>query len=483
MTSLQWRSISPLVLASSIVAMLVVIWLRVTLNFNTPYLDECDYLFVGRLLTSGVEWKTQTYIFSSNIPLYIFGVADKLGGYLAGRAFAMVLGIFSLVSFYHAIKHLLNDRSTAFIAVFLLSLQAPHIFISKFATYDIVCLTFFMPALWCLALVLREDGQRRLLYVVLCAILCFLAVISKYIALAYSPLFFLAILWRDRKAAAVFFGVGAGLLASYIWWYRGDLMLLYQNQILGDHQPNSTYLQIIGIVLQYTALLGVLAIVGASVVRHKGLLPQAIGLLVCALPLLVYHIRGRDLVSLNKHAVYAVIFLVPLVAAFLRQLVFERKQHRFSQGGVILIIAAMVALSLYQVREMERSYPNTTNITSYILQHSTQQTKIMSEDEYLFRYYCYPKLGIPQMSELTWFDNNLDGKFERQDVIDGIWDGKFDYVYINELSAPFELRHTLIEGVLPHSYEKVYEESYVNSEVMNRHNVGKMILYKLKAKP
>lgn len=486
------RLLATLLAATIAAVVLVMLWLRLSLNFNTPYLDECDYMFVGRVLLSGVEWKTHTYIFSSDLPLLLMGVADRLGGYLAARSLAAVLGVWSLWWYYRAVKALFgneehtqsNGEQTARWATLILALQAPHIFISKFATYDIVCMAFFAPALWAAAKALRDErgAAVAMRYALLAAALLVCAVMSKYIALAYAPILVLLLFTRSRSAAVAAFALGAVALGAYVFAHREDLLALYRLQILGDHKANSTYAQILSIIGQYCGLLFVLTVAAWLLVRSKTtfLSPWLyLCLLVCALPLPLYHIYTRDLLSLNKHAVYATLFLAPIVADMLRRgfdapLLPRWRIHLFA----IIAIAAMAALAWYHVGQMQRAFPNTARVVNYVREHSTPQTSIMSEDPYLFRYHFYPTLPIAQLAEITWFDNNMDGKHEEQDVVDALWEGKFEYVYINEQNTSYELRRKLTEGVLPRCYEKVYEEPYNISQVMNRHDAGALQLYR-----
>jgi hypothetical protein len=482
------------------------LWLRLTVDFNTPYLDECDYIFVGRVLLSGGQWQTQTYIFSSNFPLYVMGLADKAAalvgeGYLAARILACLLGAWSLWCYYRAVSCLFDNKSTGAWATLLFALQAPHIFISKFATYDIVCMAWFAPAMWMLACALRSaqggiimsQGMpqneasisltRPMFFALAATVLLLGAILSKYIALAYAPLL-VVVLWiaRHRVGAVVATLLGASVLSAYVWYYRAELWALYHNHILGDHKANSTYLQILGIIASYCGLLVVLIGSLWLWLRTKTTLLNVrlyVGLAVFSLPLLLYHLYTRDLLSLNKHAVYGVFFLAPIAADLLRAgfdapLVRRTYIQLVAAGCSVLVLA----VNWYHVYQMEHAFPRTASVVERVKQSMTPQTTIMSEDPYLFRYHFYPTLDIPQLAEMSWFDNNADGKFEQQDVIDALWDGKFEYVYINEQIVPYELRLKLIEGVLPHSYDKIYEEPYSISQVMNRHNAGIMRLYK-----
>lgn len=463
-----------------LIAFTIVCYGRLTLYFNTPYLDECDYLFVGRVLLSGIEWQTQTYIFSSNLPLYAFGLADTFGGYLAGRMLSAVLGVIMLVFYYHAIKTLLRDGLVAGFSTLFLGTHASHIFVSKFATYDILCLSFFMPALWALAHAIQGRERQNILWGILAAILYSMAVLSKYIAIAYLPLLALALFILYRKIGIAFIGVVALIIGGYIFYYKGELLLLYQNQILGDHQPNSSYLQIFEQIGIYLGVLIIFALAGVRAAKKQQSWWLIGFFFVFALPLLVYHIRGRDITSLFKHVIFSILFLAPLAGIFLSELLRAGRENRWVRLFVGSVCVGLSVLYLYQLRMMEQAYPATANIVRFVEQHITPRTTIMSEDSYLFRYHFFPRLPLAQLHEMSWYDNDNNQSYTHQDVVDGIWDGKFDFVYVNELNIPFELREKLIQSVLPNKYELVFEEPFLTSQVMSRHNQGFQRLYKLR---
>ena len=82
---------------------------------------------------------------------------------------------------------------------------------------------------------------------------------------------------------------------------------------------------------------------------------------------------------------------------------------------------------------------------------------------------------------MTWYDNNHDGKREAQDVIDAVWDGKFEYVYLNGLILR-ELGDELKRGVLKNRYDCILTIPFHNSTVMNPINTGFLSLYRRRTK-
>ncbi len=311
------RTVSFYMLAVSIVAALCVsVWQRLQLNFNAAYVDEADYLFVGRMLWLGEPWPTHTYIFSSDLPLYLLGLGDRFGGVIGGRVISAICGLVSLYSFYRAVRLLFKEQQVALLAVLLLAIQAPHIFISKFATYDVICLAFFTTALWLFIVACMEQEKSVVLLGIGASLTFFLAMMSKYIVLVYCPLLFV-ILWVVRRHVAwLFAGVVTLLSVAYVGYYRADLAVLYHNQIATAHAANATPGEILWIAIAYLAPLGLLwvwALYRSWSQRAIACSPAFLGLLlVFALPLIGYHLKSRDMISLYKHLVYGVLFLCPV---------------------------------------------------------------------------------------------------------------------------------------------------------------------------
>ncbi|MES2766022.1 MAG: glycosyltransferase family 39 protein [Bacteroidota bacterium] len=460
------------------VCLAVTAYLRVTLDFNAPYMDECDYLFVGRLYLEGKDWGSQAYIFGSDISLYILGIFDTLGGYIPARAMAAFLGVLSLFFFFKYAQELLKNTGIAIFSTIILSLAAPHIFISKYATYDIICYVFFTASLWVGLQGLRSHSLKTTL---LATLLFLLAVLTKYVAIGYAPFLFLVVFVRNKRNALIAAGFFAALLGLYILANFAELKQLYFNHIIGSHQGRSTYWQVLQLVFRYTALLYILAFFAIIFKKNFPFKDRSLWtLLMLSLPIILYHLRSRDLISACKHMVYPATFLAPIAGAMFTTLLKANFRPRVVKLLPYFALPALALIGFFQTREMENSFPDTRNVVAFLKDKITPQTRIISEDSYLFRYYFYPKLSLKNLPELGYHDNNMDGKFEEQDVVDAVWEGKFDYVFLTGQITP-ELTRKLREGVLPNSYVKIFSEPFKNSEAMRRNASGNMEIYGLKS--
>lgn len=453
----------------SIIAISLMLWLRVTVTFNSAYVDESDYLFVGQLLLDGIHWNTKSYIFSSDIPLILIGLAGQLNGLFSARLLSVVLGLFSLLLAYRLYRQFLVSQPLGLFATIFLAVSAGHIFISKFATYDIICFTFLL-----LSFCFLWSSQKKYadtIFIIIGAGVFVLAVLSKYILIAYWPLVFLILLWRQKLQAFIFLLISFLCFSVYVYMNYADLQLLYQNQIVGTHTGNTDRLEVLAIILQYLVLLlpGVLW----CLYKYK----KYFYIFIMALPLLFYHCLAANSIAVYKHVVFSVFFLSPLAVIGLNELM--KKNQRYTLLVLSVFVCCSAGLSFWQVKTIEQSYPNTTLAVKAIQEKLQKTDKVMSENPYLLREALYPVLGLEQLQDTHYYDGNKDGVYERQDVIDSLWDGQFDYVYLDGRFHP-EFSSFLREKVIPERYDLLYGQAYQTQSLVSRNNHGKISVYKLR---
>jgi hypothetical protein len=475
-----------LFLAAIMTGVLFSALLRLYLNFNGGHIDEYDYLFVGKQLLAGERWRTYFYIFGSNLDWYLLGVGEALGGLDGARVVAGLCGLLSLAGLYTFVRQLYGSALLAGLSVALFAMQAAHIFISKFATYDIIALAFFSLSLAPLLRACQQQGRQRYVSLLAAVALFALAVTSKYVVVAYMPLLVLVALWLS-PVVGLLFGVGVSLiLGAYVGLHWEDLQGLYSIQILGVQGENSNYHYLVRMEALYLALplVAWLLALGWQFWRLRG---QALrdrntlillGLLVFSLPLAAYHLHGKNMISLYKHLVYALFFLTPAMAWLLwnTQQYFQFKL--VAQAMAAAAVLGMIWFNYGLLRDMQDGYPDVRQVIETIrAQPMDATTTIASEDPYLMRYALFDKVQQNHIKELQWMDNNMDGKSEKKDVIEALWDSKFTYVFMDNLIQP-KLNQDLRGVMKSRGYEKVLEIPWHTTQVMSRQDNGVLELYK-----
>ena len=232
-------------------------YLRFQFDFNAGHIDEYDYLFLGKRLLAGATWPSYTYVFGADFNWYLLGLGDHwLGGISGARMIAGVFGLLSLVGMYGLVYSLWQRHLTACIAVALLSIQSIQLFISRFATYDIISFACFSLALAPLLLACSKTDRTRYSYLVIAIGLMSLAITSKYVVILYLPLIAgLAFLYA--RQIGCLFGAGVGvILLAYLWGHWDSLQILYRIQFQGVHAAdNGSAAYIIEALIMYLAML------------------------------------------------------------------------------------------------------------------------------------------------------------------------------------------------------------------------------------
>ena len=490
----QRRDIGKVALVCAIAAAtLFSIVQRVLLNFRAGHMDEYDYLFVGKTLMENMEWPTYTYIFGSNFSWYLFGFAEQwLGGLAGARMVSALLGLVSLIGIYCITKAIWGCRKTAWVAVLLLAVQSGHIFTSKIATYDSVSFALFTLSLTPLFLAsgvndYKLSNRNSQLLLIAGALLLLGAVLAKYTTVAYVPFIGLALLLCSvRKAVYFSFVIGGGLVA-FIILHRVDLKILYDIQISGIHGANATYKEIVSRVLNGTWLLLLPTIVALLHARsNRAADPRPLRILLWLLfftaPLVIYHLQGRNLISLYKHLTYANAFLA-ISTAWLVMLLAQTKPWQtsriFQYRTQILASLTLIytAVNFHQLSATENGYPDMNGLLEHLQNSPTTQGRILSEDPYLFRYKAFGEIAQEEIKETTWLDNDNDGTYTLQDVNDAVWDRKFELILLTDAIHP-ESNNTLREILSQRGYELEYSQPYQLSPVMTSHTSGEISLYR-----
>jgi len=399
--------------------------------------------------------------------------------------------VLSLWGMYHFVYVLWQKHLAAFIATAFLALQSIQLFISRFASYDVISFACFSLSLAPLILACQKQGRARYSYLLLSAILMTFAITSKYVVVLYLPLLAgLVLLYVPRLGLIFSLLMGSALLA-YIALHWSDLQTLYRVQIQGVHgQGNGSAEYIIGTSVKYlwpavTGWLVALIWCGLESGRNFWRYPRfqqlfLLGLL--AMPLVVYHLHALNMISLFKHLLYAQFFLLPATAWFIAT-VLEEPDYRYIKQAVLSVVMVSFSVVTYQqLQEMEVAYTDVSALEQQVQGKLQSDTTILSEDPYLFRYLGMNDVPQIQIKESGWLDNNLDGKHEHKDVIEAVWDAKFTYVYLNDQLHPsFNVKLRKILALK--NYQVVWSQPYQLSSVMTRQAHGTMSLYQRTEQP
>ncbi len=459
-------------------ALLLAIQPRLNFGFNSGHMDEYDYLFAGKMLLLGIEWPTHTYIFGADFNWYPFAGLDFFTNNLsATRVVSLLWGVLSLIGMFQFTKALWNNRFAAASSTALLSVEAAHIYTSKYISYDIVSFCLFVWSLYFILIALSEKNAKNR-WLLAGSTLIALAVLSKYIVVLYLPLIAAAAFYINVKRALIGTLLVTSIIGLYVLTWKNDLSILLSVQLSDTHTNNSHIGDILERVLaQQLILYGLLAIaiaLIAQMARKKYVV--AIALIVFSLPMIFYHLYSENLISLYKHLVYNSIFLIPIIAYAFALLVEHVKSFWFSGVTGVAVIVCFAFYNNTQLTGMEQGFPNSSAMLN-TLPSVKKSDSVLSENPYLFRYHLHNKLSQDNIKESNWFDNNRDGIIESTDIEQAIWDRKFEYVYLNDQVHKYknvQYRQLLEQR----GYHLLYNSAYKISDKLTNNTEGHLTLYK-----
>jgi len=290
---------------------------------NTAYIDEADYLWVGRLELAhwlhGTPWPSAyAYrLFSGSPLLYppLGALADSAGGLAGARILSLTLMLSATVLLYLTASQLIGRRG-AVAAAALWALSEPTIRLA-FATFDPLSIVLTALSAWLIV----QAGHRRRRGVLLLAAAAALAManVTAYSGIVIDPVViaFAFLVWLPRMQArqaalrtlflagcsAVFFGLL--MTASHSW--AGLLFTVVARQI-ADYQSIVT---IINGIWGYSGLIMVLAIIGAIAAgntesKSRAGLLALLGAAAFIVPAAQLH--DQTAWSLDKHLAYGIWF-------------------------------------------------------------------------------------------------------------------------------------------------------------------------------
>lgn len=434
---------------------LVSLYFRFDLSYNSFHLDESGYLFVGGWLNEGQGWPTKSYVFSADFPLILLAYFENLLPWQGGRIFSAMVSFASLAFIFIALRRLGFNDSLAGIATAVVAIQPSHITIARLATYDALC--FSLVALTFLLLV--EAVQRKsMLIAAIGGLVMACAVLAKYIVVVYAPLFCCVLLIKPehRKLGVAYALAGGSVVGYYIFTFWQDLVVLYFGQIAGSHAANTTYADLLQITFNYLwpLLLGIVILFKKY---HSWYNKIVLGvLLFLAIPLVVYHLMNRDVISYYKHLVYPATFLTLLLFYQWQKMHDKSTSKTYSVIGIAFAVCLTLNTSLW-AKDFENGWPDTTQIKNLL--QVKQDEKILSEDSYLFRNLYYKSHDLGNFSDTNYFDPDGDGQHSDDDIVAAVENKEFAYVYLDRMIRP-DVAQRLIDGPLNEHYEQVYYQPY-----------------------
>ena len=399
---------------------------------NDAFVDEATYIVSGQLLReSAMTGATTPPIASylSGAPHLYPALASVLydrGGLEAVRALSFACLIVAMLAVYATARQLFDNRVAGIAAALLFSLQAPVLFLGRFATYDAPSI-----ALMALAVAFAVDRSERWRWnsAALAGICIGAASVLKYATLLYLPCIVLVAALvvppPDRWKRGAITGIGAVAVAA-------ALVALGQPRELLTGFVSTTLARSVtsggratDIIMFAAALGGVAALIAlpALALASAAVRWAAIAIFASALLAPVNHVRLHEFVSLHKHMAFALVLFTALGGGSMAALIawlgrrWERGQGviAFAVGVAALAIGARAILrpGVDEAARLFRYWPDNTRTAYLSFKPVTSKTaRFLSEEPDLGTLYLGKLAPVAQWVHPYYFD--YDGQQARK---------------------------------------------------------------------
>jgi hypothetical protein len=318
------------------------------------------------------------------------------------------LAVLALLTFTKSIF----DHNVAYFAAAAFALQAPVLFLSRFATHDAMSIMLLAAAI-ALTVPISRSKRPWLGAPLLAAVLTF-AVITKYAILLFVPsvlaLLVVMVAIRQGVRLAVLSGVVAGLatvagVALFFWLDPAVLAGLSFTTTERSVIIFVDRLSLLSDTVRISGILVVLSLLGA-IFTARSRITIALLLLATAFLVPAYHLYKGELVSYHKHLAYSSLFLAPVAGVFLAKV--SGYQATFMVGTRwivgLAIVLGMFAFGLNQAIAFFHEWPNATAMNRILLTQVRDTSRLLSEESEVPRYYLQDHVQAWQWSNLYWFE-------------------------------------------------------------------------------
>jgi len=330
-------------------------WLLARPLRNDAFVDEATYIVSGQLLresaaTGATAPPVATYL--SGAPHLYPALASLIydrSGLEAVRALSFVCLIVAMLAVYATARQLFENRLAGAAAAALFSLQAPVLFLGRFATYDAPSV-----ALLAVAMAFAVDRSERWRWnsAALAGAAIGAASVIKYATLLYLPCVVLVAAlvipppdrWKRGAAAAL-----AALAVSVALVALGqprELLTGFVSTTLARSVTSGG--RATDIILFAASLVGVAALIAlpALALASASVRWAAMTIFISALLAPINHVRLHEFVSLHKHMAFALVLFASLGGGALAALVAWLRTRMERGQGVIAVAVGAAAIAI-----------------------------------------------------------------------------------------------------------------------------------------
>lgn len=356
-----------------------------SMQINGPFLDEGIYVTAGlrTLQGHGISDDYMSWFSGSLMWPVIAAVGWKLWGLAGARAAAAICVTIGLAGMLKATGNLLGTRVRAATALAAVT-SGPIIALGHLAVYDTLAVAAAGGAFWVMTEFLRRDDRSWL-----CAgaLLYALAGLAKYPVLMFigPPLVLLVVAIRDRRALmdlGLFGFIAGAVLLIYFLIDRSQLTAFEGFRVQNNPNFEVTHSQILYSQVYMTAVPLALAVTGAILLRGRRLI--ALALLTGVIGAPVYHLTTGNPSGDQKHVVFGLLFMLPLIGVTL--------SHAVRRWRALVAAPALIGLAgfaLVQVVRIDEGWPDLRASASVLIRDVRPGEKLLANSSWVEAAYLY----------------------------------------------------------------------------------------------
>ncbi|MFC2132154.1 hypothetical protein ACFLSQ_12045, partial [Bacteroidota bacterium] len=424
--------------------------------------------------------------FSSILPAYIIGIGAEAGGYVGARLQSLLISVVMLFFFYKFSLTLLENKTSAVFALIFFAIQAPVIFISKYASSDIISLTFFTAFLWVSMLIIKNnipeqsglEAKNNIRLSLLAAVLYLLALASNYLVILFAPAAII-IYFMNNKKASIYFTIVIFASLLFLYLLFSNSINEYLSELTSWNQDSIKISKLLIRIAEYIAIPVMLIVAALQMIwktRYKSSLIYT--LLIVSLIIPVYIIVFKDIYNIYRLISFSLIFLAPTGGMILAKFIQMNSNYKYS---AIFALYFVILISFWHISKLENSYPNTDTVINYCNQNLDGNSVIYCENPFLLSANFYPGININNFKNL-YYDKQFSQMTSSQktQITSLIQNGNIDYVVLNGMIHP-EFSENLKSGYLPGIFVQVLRQEYNCNSLMYPNSNGNFEIYKLKS--
>ncbi len=356
-----------------------------SMQLGGPFLDEGIYVAAGlrTLQGHGLGDDYLSWFSGSLMWPVLAALGWKLLGLAGARVAAAICVTIGLAGVLKASGNLFGARVRAATALGAIT-SGPIVALGHLAVYDTLAVGAAGVAFWAMTEFLRRDNRT---WLCAAALLYALAGLAKYPVLLFigPPLMLLVLAIRGRRAGmdlGLFLFLAGAVLLIYFLADRTQLTAFEAFRLQNNPNFQVARSQIAYSQLYLTVVPLILAVTGVVLLRGRRLI--ALALLTGAIGAPIYHLAGGNPSGDQKHVVFALLFMLPLIGVTL--------SHAMRRWRLVLAIPALTGLAafgLVQVVRVDEGWPDLRAVSSVLLHGVRPGERLLANSAWVEAAYLY----------------------------------------------------------------------------------------------